>query len=983
MPRPTSDHFPILLMGGGLRRGPSPFRFENMWLKVDGFKNLIQGWWQGVEVSGRASFRLAFKLKALKQKIKVWNKEVFGRVEVNKSSALQQVEFWDGVESERSLTVRETELKNEAKNSFKEWVLLEELHWRQLSRELWLKEGDRNTGFFHRMANAHRRNNSLDRIKINGVWMTEDQEMREGIVSSFQQQLSEERGWRAEIEGLQFNCLNSREAEDLELPFTEEEIYCALMELNGDKAPGPDGFTLAFWQDCWDFLKVEIVDMFKEFYEQRSFVKSLNTTFLTLIPKKGGAEDLGDFRPISLLGGLYKLMAKVLANRLKKVLDKLVSEDQNAFVRGRQILDASLIANEVVDYWKKLKEKGLICKLDIEKAYDSINWSFLMKVLSKMGFGVRWRDWIWWCISTARFSILINGVPAGFFSNTKGLRQGDPLSPYLFVLGMEVFSILIRRAVEGGFLSGCCLRGRGGGEMMVTHLLFADDTIIFCEAKQEQVTNLSWILAWFEASSGLRINLAKSALIPVGEVAEIEEMAVELGCKVGSLPTTYLGLPLGAHHKATSMWDGVEERMRRRLAQWKRHYISKGGRITLIKSTLASMPTYQLSLFRMPKNVAKRLERIQRDFLWGGVVCTHKEKGGLGIRRIDMLNKALLGKWVWRFASENDNLWKKVIGEKYGHEDSGWRTKEVRGTFGVGVWKEIMREANWCWESLEFKVGKGTRIKFWTDQWCGNVVMSQNFPQLFTLAVNRDATVNEVWDTNLGHGEWNPRFSRDFNDWEMDQIRDLFLLLRDFRISSEEDSVLWKGGSHGKYRVKEAYNLLVGPNASTFPNKAIWVDKVPTKVSFFAWEATWGKILTLDRLQKRGWQLPNRCFLCGCEEENVNHILVHCIVVRVLWEFILVLFGVKWVFPETVREVLVSWRGPFVGIKRKKIWNSILLCIFWTVWKERNRLAFKGGSLALQKLKNSFVCNLWSWARVYIGEESSSLIGFLEWLATA
>ena len=190
--------------------------------------------------------------------------------------------------------------------------------------------------------------------------------------------------------------------------------------------------------------------------------------------KKGGAEDLGDFRPISLLGGLYKLLAKVLANRLKKVLDRVVLVDQNAFVRGRQILDASLVANEVIDYWHKRKEKGLICRLDIEKAYDSINWKFLMKVLRKMGFGSRWMDWMWWCISTAKFSILINGVLAGFFSNSKGLRQGDPLSPYLFVLGMEMLSTLLRRAGEGGFLSDCRLRGRGGEELTVSHLLFAD-----------------------------------------------------------------------------------------------------------------------------------------------------------------------------------------------------------------------------------------------------------------------------------------------------------------------------------------------------------------------------------------------------------------------------------------------------------------------------------------------------------------------------
>ena len=231
--------------------------------------------------------------------------------------------------------------------------------------------------------------------------------------------------------------------------------------MNGDKASGPNGFTLAFWQACWEFVKEEIVDLFKEFYDQRSFAKSLNTTFLVLIPKKGGAEDLGDFRPISLLGELYKLLTKVLANRLKKVLEKVVSVDQNAFVRGKQILDALLIGNEVIDFWHKRKEEGLICKLDIEKGYDSINWNFLMKVLLKMGFGSRWMEWIWWWISTTKFSVLVNGVPAGFFSNSKGLRQRDPLSPYLFVLGMEVLSTLIRRAVDGGFLSDCRLRGSG------------------------------------------------------------------------------------------------------------------------------------------------------------------------------------------------------------------------------------------------------------------------------------------------------------------------------------------------------------------------------------------------------------------------------------------------------------------------------------------------------------------------------------------
>ncbi|RVX00991.1 LINE-1 reverse transcriptase-like [Vitis vinifera] len=796
------------------------FLVSPSWL--DQFSGVTQGrtWWQGIEVRGSASYRLAVKMKEIKKKLKVWNKEVFGRLETNKALALHQVDFWDRVESERVLSMEEAELKKEAKDSFKKWVLLEEAHWRQHSRELWLKDGDKNTGFFHRMASAHRRHNAMDRIKVNGEWLVEEQEVREGVVNSFQQLLTEDMGWQADIGSIPVGCISLQDAESLETPFAENEIHSALMEMNGDKAPGPDGFTVAFWQDAWDFAKEEIMEMFKEFHEHSSFVKSLNNTFLVLIPKKSGAENLGDFRPISLVGGLYKLLAKVLANRLKKVIGKVVSIAQNAFVKGRQILDASLIANEVIDSWQKRKEKGLICKLDIEKAYDSINWKFLMKVLQKMGFGPKWMGWMWSCVSSAKFSILVNGVPAGFFPSTRGLRQGDPLSPYLFVMGMEVLDVLIRRAVEGGYISGCNIRGGSRTSLNISHLFFADDTIVFCEASKEQVSHLSWILFWFEAASGLRINLAKSEIIPVGDVEDILELAAELGGRVGSLPSHYLGLPLGVPNRATSMWDGVEERIRRRLAFGK-------------------------------TSVAKRVEKTQRDFLWGGgnlegkvhlvkwdAVCTEKHKGGLGLRRIATLNRALLGKWIWRFACEKNNFWNQVITTKYGQEDYGWRPK------------------------------KGSKIKFWKDRWCTDIPLSQRFNQLFVLAVHRDATIEEMWDQDSGQGDWKLVFVRDFNDWEMDMVGELLHTLRGYRPSLEDDSVVWKQGRNGIFKIKEAYRQLDKPNVTVFPARRIWVDRVPTKVCFFAWEATWGKVLTLDRLQLRGVHLPNCCFLCGCEEEN-------------------------------------------------------------------------------------------------------------------
>ena len=458
-------------------------------------------------------------------------------------------------------------------------------------------------------------------------------------MEAFQNLFSDSGGWSPSLPDLEINEISSEDSARLEENFSEEEIWNAISGLNSDKAPGPDGFPIAFWIFSWEFVKEEVLGFFREFHDQCRFVKNLNATFLVLIPKKQTVEDFKDLRPISLVGGLYKILTKVLANRIKRVLDKVISKSQNAFVKGRQILDAVLIANELVDSTMRRKEQGLVCKLDIEKAYDSISWEFLYRVMNRMGFGTRWLSWIKWCISTASFSVLFNGSPTGFFPSSKGLRQGDPLSPYLFVIGMEALSCLINRAVEGNYFAGSRIAVGRGEDMVISHLLYADDTLIFCQANKEQLKYLSWILMWFEALSGLKINLNKSEVIPIGIVDNVEELASKLGCKVGSLPTPYLGLPLGAKHKAIGVWDSIEERFRKRLASWKMQYISKGGRATLIRSTLSSLPIYYLSLFRMPQRVCARLERIQRQFLWGGsdqekkislvnwaIVCTDKRK---------------------------------------------------------------------------------------------------------------------------------------------------------------------------------------------------------------------------------------------------------------------------------------------------------------------------------------------------------------------
>jgi hypothetical protein len=421
-----------------------------------------------------------------------------------------------------------------------------------------------------------------------------------------------------------------------------------------------------------------------------------------LVPKKAEAVEIKDFWPISLVGGVYKIISKVQANRMKTILGKIISNSQNAFIGGRQTLDSVLIANECLDGRMRSGALGDICKLDLEKAYDHVNWGFLLYLLQQCGFGERWRAWIERCISTVRFSILINGTPEGFFNSLRGIRQGNLLSPLLFALVMETLSRMVNATIEQGLLLGFSVGERVPSDLVVSHLLFANDTLIFYEVFPEQIKYVRLILLSFEAVSGLRVNLGKSKLVAIGEVDNIRELANILGCNVTALPMKYLGLPLGAAYKATSMWNGVVEQMEHRLAGWKKLYLSKGGQLTLIKSTLSNLPTYYPSLFPVPMSVAKRMEKIQRVFLWGGMrddqklhfiswnqICGPLRAKGLGIRNVHKFNQALMGKWLWRYVTEREALWHKIIKAKYEDQDGGWCSKEVSGPYGVGLWKHI------------------------------------------------------------------------------------------------------------------------------------------------------------------------------------------------------------------------------------------------------------------------------------------------------
>jgi hypothetical protein len=313
-------------------------------------------------------------------------------------------------------------------------------------------------------------------------------------------------------------------------------------------------------------------------------------------------------------------------------------------------------------------------------------------------------------------------------------------------------------------VSGFSVGTRAFSELVVSHSLFADDTLIFCEASSDQILYVRLILLYFEAVLGLGVNLGKSVIVAIGEVENIGALANILGCSVAGLPMKYLGLPLGALYKDVVMWNDMIEQSECQMAGRKRMYLSKGGHLTLIKSTLSNLPTYFLSLFPIPMSVAKRLEKVQRDFLWGGMrdepklhlvswnqVCRPLRSGGLGIRKLHEFNQALLGKWLWRYTNESEALWYKIIRAKYEDQDGGWCTKEVSSSYGVGLWKHIHQGWNFFAKGIRFEVGIGSKVRFWQDIWCGDQPLKHAFPSLFSIARYKEAWVkdNFIWRNGI------------------------------------------------------------------------------------------------------------------------------------------------------------------------------------------------------------------------------------------
>jgi hypothetical protein len=312
-------------------------------------------------------------------------------------------------------------------------------------------------------------------------------------------------------------------------------------------------------------LKDDILRFVSEFHRNGKLAKGINTTFIVLIPKVGNPQRLNDFRLISLVGSLYKIIAKLLANRLRLVISSVVSETQSAFIKNWQILDGILIANEVVDEARKLKKKLMLFKVDFKKAYDSVDWGYLDTVMKCMSFSVLWWKWIRECVGAATTSVLVNESPTEEFHLHRGLYQGDPLSPVLFLITAEGLNILMKAMVDNHLFTGYLVGV--ANSMVVSQLQFADDTLLLGHKSWANVQALRATLFLFESMSGLKVNFNKSLLVGINITDSwLNEAASLLSCKVGTIPFMYPGFPIGGNLRRLSFWDPILKRIKSRLS---------------------------------------------------------------------------------------------------------------------------------------------------------------------------------------------------------------------------------------------------------------------------------------------------------------------------------------------------------------------------------------------------------------------------------
>eukprot|EP00253_Pinus_taeda_P026524 PITA_26524 len=917
--------------------------------------------------------RFQKKLQLLKKDIKHWNQNTFGNIFAAQAALNQNMKQIQSRIMAEGRTIELTQQEQRIEDQLQNRALQEEILWRQKSRIKWLKEGERNTKFFHNTTVQRRMHNLISHIQNE---QGERVESHEGIEENFlnyfkevHQELNINRLPAIEKILLHIPRLISPEHNNLLLqPIQLHEVDMAVRNLKSGKAPSPDGFTSDFFHHFWDLIQIEVWQLVEESRALRWMYPGLNATFLALIPKLEGANKPEKYRPIALCNITYKIVSNVIANRLKPLLPLLISPEQSGYDEGRQITDGIILTHEILHSLKQSKKPGMLLKIDLSKAFDSTRWLISL-------------------ISSSFFSILINGIPSHTFRPSRGIRQGDPLSPFLFVIVAEGLGRSIKSATLSHNMKGLSFNNSPA----YTHQQFVDDNMLFGHPSVQESRLLKDLLSTFSEASGALINRVKSQIFFFNTPMPTQNsIARILGFTIAKLPSKYLGAPMIASTLKHASWTDLLDKFEAKLSLWTHRALNIASRIILIKAILQSLPLYLFTLLAAPKWVITAIKNLQRNFLWGSSgknrkwalvkwdkVCLPKKSGGIGLRDPALSNTVMGAKLWWRWLGYPNTPWASLWTTKYANnqplED---RIRKSELSAGSIIWNATIHHRHLIQQHCFWEIKDGQTARFWDDSW-------QQLPKLRDLIQNHPPTHPHPHNSVTVHSYWNPSANQKSRQWQKaDQIlgevatEDLIQALdtklqkRQITINDGPDLLRWGYEEKGTFSTREAYNIIIQDKITKDKIwNQIWDSHLWPKVSTFLWLLSHNRILTWDNLRKRSFSVPSICLNCHQEEETAIHLLFHCSLAKQLWDKATFKCQKDHRVQGDLKATLRNWpQTPYQSKLLNSLWQLLPGFLLWNIWKERNRRIFKDQHqsadqlwhILLKFLKDSLSVNSWT-----------------------
>lgn len=949
--RPTSDHVPCVVSIGTNIPKAKVFRFENHWIRLPGFLDKVKSIWE-IHCPGDSAKCLSAKFKRLRKGLKQWSSS-FGVLDTLISNCNRVIFDLDSIEEQRQLHITEWNFRDIVKSRLQQLLLCKQDYWRKRCTARWARLGDENTSFFHSMATIRYRSNLIASLnREDGSQATEHHEKAGLLWESFRQRLGISVPINPEFDFSQFFS-PFEGLSGLSAPFTHEEIDKVVAHMPSDKSPGPDGFSGLFLKICWPVVKYDFYRLCQEFWEGKVNLQSINDSYITLIPKTLSPEGPNDYRPISLLNICMKLLTKLLADRLQNKILEMVHINQYGFLKSRNIQDCVGWAYEYIHQCKQSGTDTVILKLDFAKAFDTVEHEAVLKVFESFGFDPRWLNWMRMIMSTGTSAVLLNGVPGKKFACRRGVRQGDPFSPLLFVSVAELLQIMVNQLFQNGILSAPL--NIPNTDFPIVQ--YADDTLLILRACPVQLAALKVLLETFAQATGLRVNYSKSSLLPVNVTHEqMEELAAVFGCAIGTLPFTYLGLPLGITKPTIQDLTPLVGLVERRLNSSAR-FLGYGGRLEFVRSVLSSLPNFFMCSLKIQKAIINICNRAQRHCLWAkeedssssnalaawSLVCRPRKHGGLGVLNLEIQNKALLMKQLHKFYSKENVPWVNLVWSLYG--DRVPHAQSKRGSFW---WRDIFSLSGEYRSITQCQVGSGTSVLAWKDFWMDGGLLCDRFPRLFSFVIDEDLSVAELSRvTDLNTCFALPLSEQAFQEWgQVSQILSAVSLTEG---AIDKRSFVW-GNS---YAPSKYYNFLFSQLPQDKAFNAIWASKTLPKLKVFCWLLMMDRLNTKDIMQRKHWHVDSgpECVLCNAAIlETKDHLFFECDFARHCWEFL----HIPWAESGSFSEDFVHAKAAFPG----PCFMEVFACAVWNIWRARNDFIFRNIQVSFNRWKVGFQSDL-------------------------